>query len=85
MNAANSLLKEWQLKIEPGFQIKLNAICSLGNGLHLSCLLYSSQVDKHFTMDNEGPQSKRIKLSLEPTVDKAPIDITDQGVETYKE
>ncbi|KAI7848925.1 subunit 17 of mediator complex-domain-containing protein [Circinella umbellata] len=36
-------------------------------------------------MDNEGPQSKRIKLSLEPTIDRAPIDITDQGVETYKD
>ncbi|KAI9259659.1 subunit 17 of mediator complex-domain-containing protein [Phascolomyces articulosus] len=36
-------------------------------------------------MDNEEPQSKRIKLSLEPTVDKAPTDINDQGVEIYQD
>ncbi|KAI9489086.1 subunit 17 of mediator complex-domain-containing protein [Zychaea mexicana] len=36
-------------------------------------------------MSDAEPQSKRIKLSLEPSVEKPPTDITDQGEEIYQD
>ncbi|KAI8150440.1 subunit 17 of mediator complex-domain-containing protein [Fennellomyces sp. T-0311] len=36
-------------------------------------------------MENAEPQAKRIKLSLEPSIEKPPTDITDQGAEIYQD